>query len=171
MDLPDVLDVLTFNGNGAYTLREDNENGRMETAFVSKAEAGKQTVTVSVGGDACVASRKMNLEFRNIEKGSVRVYENGVLIDVRVKTDGCVTVMLPAVKAGAVYTVEVEYTENERRFRTRTVDALARLECKNECKQRILRGSWELSEEETLTFIRNFEELTENEKIYLTEEW
>ena len=171
VDLPDVLDVLTFNGNGAYTLREDNENGRMETAFVSKAEAGKQTVTVSVGGDACVASRKMNLEFRNIEKGSVRVYENGALIDVRVKTDGCVTVMLPAVKAGAVYTVEVEYTENERRFRTRTVDALARLECKNECKQRILRGSWELSEEETLTFIRNFEELTENEKIYLTEEW
>ena len=169
--LPDALDVLTFNGNGAYTLHEDNEKGRMETRFVSKAEVGKQTVEISVSGDECVASRRMKLEFRNIAKGNVKVYENGVLADAFVKTDSCVIVTLPAVKAGAVYTVEVEYLENTRRFRKRMIDALARFELLTTEKDHILRETWKLSEEETLDFIRGYDALSENEKIYVTEEW
>ena len=169
--LPDVLDVMTFNGNGAYTLHEDSEAGRMETRFVSEAQAGKQTVTVSVDGDACVSSRKMKLQFRNIEKGSVCVWENGTPVESIVKTDGYVTVTLPAVACGKSYTVEVSYTENEKRFRRRLVEALAHIEQKNTVKDQILRGTWELSEEDTLAFIRNHESLSENEKIYITEEW
>ena len=171
VELPDVLNVMTFNGNGAYTLREDNEKGRMETSFVSSAAEGKQTVEIKALGDECVASRKMNLEFRNIDKGTVRVYENGTLIDVRVKTDGFVTVMLPEVALGNTYTVEVEYTANEKRFRKRLVEALAHIECKNAVKDSILRGTWELSEQDTLRAIREREDLTQNEKIYMTEEW
>ena len=171
VELPDVLNVMTFNGNGAYTLREDNEKGRMETSFVSSAAEGKQTVEIKALGDECVASRKMNLEFRNIDKGTVRVYENGTLIDVRVKTDGFVTVMLPEVVLGNTYTVEVEYTANEKRFRKRLVEALAHIECKNAVKDSILRGTWELSEQDTLRAIREREDLTQNEKIYMTEEW
>jgi hypothetical protein len=171
VELPDVLDVLTFNGNGSYTLKEDNEKGRMETSFVSKAEAGKQTVEIKVCGDECIASRKMKLQFRNIEKGVVRVYENGALASASVKMDGFVTVTLSDVKAGASYTVEVEYEENVRRFRKRLVEALAHIELSTTNKDHILRSTREFSEVETLDYIRRYEKLTENEKIYMTEEW
>jgi hypothetical protein len=171
VELPDVLNVMTFNGNGAYTLHEDNEKGRMETSFVSTGAQGKQTVEIKALGDECVASRKMNLEFRNIDKGTVRVYENGTPIDVRVKTDGFVTVMLPEVALGNTYTVEVEYEENKERFHKRLIDALTFVELKNSVKNHILSTSWDISEEETLDFIKNCERLTENEKIYMTEEW
>ena len=171
IELPDVLNVMAFNGNGAYTLHEDNEAGRMETVFVSRAEDGKQTVEIAAGGDACIPSRMMKLEFRNIEKGSVRVYENGAPVDVQTKTDGFVTVTIPEVTLGKTYTVEVEYTESEKHFRRRLIDVLTRLEALHDTKEQILRGTWKLSEEETLDFIRNYDKLSENEKLYLIEEW
>ena len=171
VDLPDILNVMTFNGNGAYTLHEDNEKGRMETTFVSTGAEGKQTVEIKVFGEECIASRKMNLEFRNVDKGTVRVYENGAPIDVRVKTDGFVTVMLPEVALGNTYTVEVEYEENKKRFHKRLIEALTFIEHKNSGKNHILRTSWDISKEEMIDFIKNCEGLTENEKIYMTEEW
>lgn len=171
VDLPDVLDVLTFNGNGAYTLKEDNEKGRMETNFVSKAAEGKQTVEITVGGDECIASRKMKLQFRNIEKGAVRVYENGAPVSASVKMDGFVAVTLSDVKVGNVYTVEVEYTENEKYFQKRMTESLARIEYKTSGKDVLLRNAWQLSKQEMLDFVRNHEDLTENEKIYMTEEF
>jgi hypothetical protein len=88
-----------------------------------------------------------------------------------VKTDGFVTVTLSDVKVGAAYTVEVEYEENIRRFRKRLIEALAHIELRTTDKDHILRSTREFSEEETLDYIRSCEELTENEKIYLTEEW
>ena len=171
IDLPNVLNVMAFNGNGAYTLREDNETGRMETAFVSRAEEGKQTVEITVVGDACIPSRMLKLEFRNVENGNVRVYENGVPVDAQTKTDGFVTVTLPEVTLGKTYTVEVEYTESEKHFRRRLIDVLTRLEALHETKEQILRGTWKLSKEETLDFIRNYDKISENEKLYLIEEW
>jgi hypothetical protein len=169
--LPDVLDVMTFNGNGEYTLHEDSEAGRMETRFVSEAQANKQTVTVSVTGDACICGRKIKLEFRNIEKGSVCVSVNGTPVEASVKTDGFVNVTIPSVACGNTYIVEVSYVENEKRFRRRLIDALARFELTTAVKDGILRGTWQLSENDTLAFIRNHESLSENEKIYMTEEW
>ena len=166
-----MLDVLTFNGNGMYTLKEDNEKGRMETNFVSKAADGKQTVEITVSGDECIASRKMKLQFRNIEKGAVRVYENGALVSASVKMDGFVTVTLSDVKVGNVYTVEVEYTENEKYFQKRMTESLARIEYKTSGKDVLLRNAWQLSKQEMLDFVRNHEDLTENEKIYMTEEF
>lgn len=171
IDLPNVLNVMAFNGNGAYTLREDNETGRMETAFVSSAEEGKQTVEITVGGDACIPSRMLKLEFRNVENGNVRVYENGVPVDAQTKTDGFVTVTLPEVTLGKTYTVEVEYTESEKRFRRRLIDVLTRLEALHDTKENILRDTWKLTKEETLDFIRNYDKISENEKLYLIEEW
>ena len=171
VDLPDVLDVMTFNGNGAYTLKEDNEKGRMETSFVSKSADGKQTVEITVSGDECITSRKMKLQFRNIEKGTVHVYENGAPVSAPVKMDGFVTVTLSDVKAGVTYAVEVEYTENEKYFQKRMTESLARIEYTTAGKDVILRNTWHLSKQEMLDFIRNHEDLTENEKIYMTEEF
>jgi hypothetical protein len=128
-------------------------------------------VEIKVCGDECIASRKMKLQFRNIEKGVVRVYENGTPVSASVKMDGFVTVTLSDVKAGASYTVEVEYEDNVRRFRKRLVEALAHIELPTTNKDHILRSTREFSEAETLDYIRRYEKLTENEKIYMTEEW
>ena len=168
---PNHLNVMTFNGNGEYTLHEDGEQGRMNTRFVSKAEDGKQKVTITVSGDCCIETRKIRLEFRNIQKGKVHICVNGIPQEVSVKTDSCVIVTLPDVVLGSVYTVEVEPIEDEKFFQKRMVDHLARIECGNIEKNDLLRSIWTTSKEEVLNLIQNIEFFSANEKIYLTEEW
>ena len=171
IDFPDVLNVMTFNGNGEYTLHEDGENGRMDTRFVSVSEEGKQKVTITVSGDHCVKTRKVRLEFRNIQKGTVKVYADGALQTASVKTDGFVIVTLPDVRPDSVYTVEVEPIADEKYFYKRIIEALSRIECGNVDKNEFFRNMWKESEEEVLALIRNTDAFSENEKIYLTEEW
>ena len=171
IDFPDVLNVMTFNGNGEYTLHEDGENGRMDTRFVSVSEEGKQKVTITVSGDHCVKTRKVRLEFRNIQKGTVKVYADGALQTTSVKTDGFVIVTLPDVRPDSVYTVEVEPIADEKYFYKRIIEALSRIECGNVDKNEFFRNMWKESEEEVLALIRNTDAFSENEKIYLTEEW
>ncbi|MBQ3490846.1 MAG: alpha-xylosidase [Clostridia bacterium] len=171
ISFPDVLDVMTFNGNGEYTLHEYGEQGRMNTRFVSEQKDGKQKLTIIVSGDPCVVTRKMRLEFRNIQKGTVTVYADGILQDASVKTDAYIIVALPDVRHGSVYTVEVEPMEDAGYFHKRIVESLTRIECGNVNKQEFLRSIWEKTEEEVLELIRNSNEFSENEKIYLTEEW
>ncbi len=171
ISFPDILDVLTFNGNGEYTLHEYGEQGRMNTHFVSEQKDGKQKLTVTVSGDSCINERKMRLEFRNIQKGTVSVFANGIPQDVIVKNDSCVIVTLPNVNHGTVYTVEVEPADDERYFHKRFLDALARIECPNARKQELLHTVWKQTKDGVLELIRNSEAFSENEKIYLTEEW
>lgn len=171
IDFPDVLNVMTFNGNGEYTLHEDGENGRMDTRFVSVSEEGKQKVTITVSGDHFVKTRKVRLEFRNIQKGTVKVYADGALQTASVKTDGFVIVTLPDVRPDSVYTVEVEPIADEKYFYKRIIEALSRIECGNMDKNEFFRNMWKESEEEVLALIRNTDAFSENEKIYLTEEW
>lgn len=171
VDFPEILDVMVYNGNGEYTLHEDNQEVRMDTQFVSESESGKQKMTVTVSGDCCVDTRKIRLEFRNIPNGNVTVCINGIPREASVKTDSHVIVTLPDVKLGSVYTVEVEPTADETFFQKRIVDALARVECGNIEKNDLLRCIWTHTKEEVPDIIRNSEFLSENEKIYLTEEW
>lgn len=170
---PDVLDVMTFNGNGEYTLHEDCENGRMNTHFVSKFEEGKQKLTVNVHeyGKCGLETRKMKLEFRNIRKGIVKLFVNGVPQTASVKTDSYVIVTLPEVHPGFVYTVEVEPIEDEKYFYQRIIDFLSRIECTNVDKNEFYSKMQNLTREEVLDLIRNTEVFSENEKIYLTEEF
>ena len=85
--------------------------------------------------------------------------------------DGFVTVTLSDVKAGVSYAVEVEYTENEKYFQKRMTESLARIEYTTAGKDILLRNAWQLPKQEMLDFVRNHEDLTENEKIYMTEEF
>ena len=171
VDFPKILDVMVYNGNGEYTLHEDNQKGRMDTQFVSESENGKQKITVIVSGDCCVDTRKIRLEFRNIQKGKVSVYINGIPQEASVKMDSYVIVTLPDVNLRSVYTVEVESIADERFFQKRIVDALARVECGNVQKNDLLHSIWTYPKEEVLDIIWDSEFLSENEKIYLTEEW
>ena len=171
ISFPDILTVMTFNGNGEYTLHEDGEKGRMDTYFISKFEDGKQKLTITANGNCGLQTRKMNLEFRNIQKGMVTLFVNGVSQQVSVKTDSYVIVTLPDVHSGSVYTIEVEPIEDENYFYKRVIDFLSRIECGNVEKNEFYSNVWTKTKNEILDFIRNTETFSENEKTYLTEEW
>ncbi|MBE6665396.1 MAG: DUF4968 domain-containing protein [Ruminococcaceae bacterium] len=171
ISFPDSLNVMTFNGNGEYTLHEYDENGRMNTHFTSEFKDGKQKLTVTMSGDCCLETRKMQLEFRNIQKGKVTVCVNGIPVQSPVKTDAYVMVTLPDVSFGSVYTIEVEPIEDERYFYKRTIDFLSRIECGHVKKREFLRNILTQTKEEVLKFIAVSEDFSENEKIYLTEDW
>ena len=173
IDFPDVLNVMTFNGNGEYTLHEDGENGRLDTHFVSKAEDGKQKLTVSANayGKCDIGTRKIRLEFRNIQKGTVKLCVNGIPQPASVKTDSYVIVTLPEVHPGFVYTIEVEPIEDKKYFYKHLIDFLSRIECSNVDKNEFFRNMWKETQEDVLDLIRNTEVFSENEKIYLTEEF
>lgn len=110
-DEPDALDVLTTKGNGTYTLREDSG----KTVFTAQAENGVQTVTIVA--DETVKTRRVRLEFRNIETGIARVTVNGRQTRFTYDDDGFVSVEIPALKGGKTYRVTLTYTENEREKR------------------------------------------------------
>ncbi len=168
IELPDSLTVIATNGNGEYTLHEDIESRRMDTHFCAKAENGKQTVTILAIGDECVSERKMRMEFRNIARGNVAVYADGAPICADIKTDEYVIVTLPSVHFGTTYTIEVEYTNDERYRNKRLLAALTRIHIKNNDKDEFLR-KLSLTDTELYEDIMKNDKLTENEKIYLTE--
>jgi hypothetical protein len=161
---PDKLKVLVFNGDGKYTLRE--ENG--ETCFRTSAEAGKQTLAFTAGEGPC--ERRVTLEFRNIKDGEVCVLANGVSVDADIHIDEFVCATFDTVP-GVEYTVEVIYTADAREYcNERYLWALTRLELSNREKEKLWRLR-ELDDKELMRRIMTWEGLTENEKIRLTESW
>jgi alpha-glucosidase (family GH31 glycosyl hydrolase) len=161
---PDKLRVMVFNGDGAYTLREDSG----ETRFSSKASDGKQTLTFTA--DEGTVGRRVTLEFRNVKDGEVTVYAGGKAIEADVRADDFVSVSFDAVP-GTEYTVEVAYTYGAREYRNdRLVWALTRLSLPMSNKDRIWKWA-SLDDKELMRNIMTAEYLTENEKIRLTEGW
>ena len=152
VDLPKVLDLLIFNGSGAYTLHEDNDGKRLDTVFTSEAGEGMQRVTI------CPAmSRRISLEFRNITDGEVAVKCDGCKHDFILKSDSFLTVELE-VRAGAQYTVEVCYTESIReKFIERLRYNLTRFEIKTEVKNKLYGELVYASPEKISEIIENFD--------------
>lgn len=132
IDLPKVLDLLIFNGDGLYTLHEDNDGKGLDTVITSEAGEGVQRVTI------CSAmSRKIHLEFRNVTDGEVIVKCDGCKEQFTFKSDSFLIVELE-VRANAQYTVEVCYTDNIReKFIERLRYNLTRFEIKTEVKNRL----------------------------------
>ena len=165
ISLPDRLTVMSFLGDGEYTLREDGA----ETRFVSRVADGVQTVTVCPSEGA--VTRKLRLELRNIARGEVRVYADGKEIDAEVYEDGYLTVILDEVRGGACYTVETAFTASAREYRdARYLYALTRMELSVSCKT-VLWSARELSDRELYETIMARTDVTENEKLRLTEAW
>jgi hypothetical protein len=159
------LKVMAFNGDGEYLFREDNAT----TRFVSKAEEGKQTISIMASENAI--TRKMTLELRNIPDGKVTVYADGVKCDADINADGYLIVTLDNVKPNVVYTVEVEYTPDARAYRNaRYLDILTKIEVGTYYKDRLLQYS-ENEDAVMRASILLDGMLTENEKIRFTESW
>ncbi len=161
---PDKLRVMLFCGDGEYTLREDSG----ETRFITKAEEGKQTVFFEASHGT--VKRGVTLEFRNIKDGEVRVYADGVPVEAELHIDEFVSASFE-VLPDVAYTVEVEFTFDEREYRTsRYLWALSRLELTTSAKAELWRLH-ELDDKELMRSIMTMEGLTQNEKIRLTEGW
>ena len=94
IDLPDALDVLVFSGDGSFTLKEDDAQGkRQETGFTVSEDCENREITVTVrrktqkaAGLAAAAAgakpqalsagtseRRYTFELRNIYDGEVKV--------------------------------------------------------------------------------------------------
>lgn len=132
IDLPKVLDLLIFNGDGSYTLHEDNDGKRLDTVFTSEAGEGVQHITVSPA-----VSRKIKLELRNIQDGKATIKCNGLMVEYAAKSDSFLCIEFD-VSEGAEYDVEVRYTsDSHRKFVERVEYNLTRFEIKTEVKNRL----------------------------------
>jgi hypothetical protein len=163
-DIPDKLRVMVFNGNGEYTLFEDEEN----TRFVSKSDNGKQTVLFEATEKSI--ERGITLEFRNIKDGKVSVLADGKPIYAEVRGDDFVIVKIDSALPGVIYVVEVEFEEDAKRHRNdRFLYALTRMEIET----KLQRWIWKLhdidDDKELIRQLFTYPGLTENERIRLTE--
>ena len=166
IDLPDALKVMAFNGNGEYTLYED----KAETKFISKKNTGKQTVFIESTENSI--ERSIKLEFRNITDGRVFVLADGKPIEAEVRSDDFLTVTIPCVLPGVIYVVEAEYKEDRRKYRdTKFIQALSCLELTTSLKHKLLNLHNIDDDKEFMRTVMLESELTENEKIKLTEAW
>ena len=162
---PDHLRVLSFNGNGAYTLREESGN----TLFTAKEEDGKQTVTIKA--ESGVITRKITLEMRNIKNGKVTVLKDGAPIDALTYVDDYLSIEIEDVTPDALYTVEVAFCNDPAAYRDdRFLYALTRLSADHDRKEYL----WNLAKRSD-SILKNAilaeNDLTTNEKIFLTEGW
>ncbi len=140
---PDALDVLVTNGNGTYTLREDDENGNAAaTTFISHAEEGKQTLTICCSDTRGVTPpRRMTVQFRNIPTGEVSVKKNQEAIPFAWDDNGYLTVTCENVTSENLYEIEVIYTPRTALAfcHERYLYALSRIECPNPAKWDLVR--------------------------------
>lgn len=165
-ELPDLLKVMCFNGNGEYTLREDNAS----TTFTSTASDGKQTVSIKASEGS--VARKITLEMRNIKKCNVCAYANGESIDVDVRGNDYANITIDSVVPNVEYTIVVEYVHDAFEYRNeRYVEALTQIEVSNDYKLELWKLRTIKDDKEFLRNIMTQKELTENEKICLTEAW
>ncbi|MBQ8380822.1 MAG: DUF5110 domain-containing protein [Clostridia bacterium] len=125
---PKSLGLDVYNGDGSYTLYEDDEKGTAAfTVFNTTSDEGTVTVDVSFTGDFSVLpeGREMTFSFKNIvvntsvdmgigltEKrfANVEVFRNGERIDAKVTKYGEVKVTVSDIDYGAEYKVRVIYS-------------------------------------------------------------
>ena len=132
---PLKLEANIYNGNGNYTLYEDNGNDKKAfTVFHVTNSNGKQTVNISFTdeGDVIPQDRDITLVFKNInghpldvigspkeDNIKVSVYADERPVEALVDTFGAVSVTLENVDVSLSYTISVEYDEPDALVRAR----------------------------------------------------
>ncbi len=171
---PDRLDVMVFNGTGAYTLHEDKGDARMATHFAAEGTEGKQTLTVKASGDLSILpTRTYRLEFRNIRTGTITVQKDGKAIDF--EKDGAgdyLVVTLRDASAASEYTVTVTYERNATDFRNERMQyVLMRLEGDYGKLSKFFRAFRPMSDEEGAAHVLACDLFTARQKKRLLEAW
>ena len=129
VDNPKALTAEIYNGNGSYTLYEDNELGvAAYTEFVNTEDGNTQTVKVSFSGDFSVLpeGRSIRFLFKNIvvntqidseigleeeRYANITVLKNGKPISAEIRKYGMVSVKVSDIDYGATYEIKVEYSK------------------------------------------------------------
>lgn len=172
---PESINMMVFNGNGSYTLHEDDcgKGEFMHTAFRSALEGNKQTVTFSASGDtSLVPSRTYRLEFRNVIGGDVKVLANGKETEFDTDLGDYLTVIIENVDPAVEYTVEVSFNDDRRAYRnSRLLYNMMRLEGDHDTRAAWLEDMFKLDDEECRDYVTNKTSLTKNEKKRLCEAW
>ncbi len=139
---PDVFRVMVANGNGTYTLHEeDGEGGFVHTVMeASVLQKGKQKFTIrEEGGEGIPQKRTYHVEFVNLNRGEISVMADGVPHPFTWDDDEKLTVTLSDVTPLVTYEIVVSYPERDALafYKARYLWALQRLPCGNDLRSRI----------------------------------
>ena len=115
--------------------------------------------------------RKITLEMRNIKTGKVTVLKDGAPVDAITYADDYLSIEIEDVTPDALYTVEVAFCNDPAAYRDdRFLYALTRLSADHDRKEYL----WNLAKRSD-GILKNAilaeNDLTTNEKIFLTEGW
>lgn len=173
INIPDILNVMVFNGNGEYTLHEDVNGSYMNTVFRSTEENGKQILRISIEGDKSVMSeRTYKFEFRNIPKGNIKAFADGKDAPFEYDVGEYLTVILREVRSDAVYTIEIDHKRNCREYRnSRLLYSFMRIQGEYQSKRNWYSCMIDYDDEQCYHLIDTNSILTDNEKKRLKEAW
>ncbi len=169
----DILEVMAFNGNGSYTLHEDKDGRFMHTSFVSSLSDCAQTVKISTQGDKLMSKRTYKLQLRNIRKGTVSVYADGMPVACDVDDTGeYIEVLIKDAKLGKEYTVKTEFEDDRREYRnSRFFYTLLRIEAEAYPKEWLRCELNRLSDGDARSRIDKCNKYTELQRRRIKEAW
>ncbi len=111
---PDMLKVYITNGNGSYTLHEEQEGKRIDTIFVSEKKEDVQKVRFSckIGAEGFdTKPRRYQFVFCNILSGEVTVKGDDKAHPAHVDDNECLHVTIEKIVPGVQYEISVLFAE------------------------------------------------------------
>lgn len=126
IELPEVLRIMSFQGNGSYKLYEDKDGHRATTLFCSEyLEDKKHKITICEKDEhGILPIREFRVELRNILNGEIEVLENGKSVDFRVRRGEYITVILPNVNAESMYEIIVNEVSTEEQKKQKAIQRI-----------------------------------------------
>lgn len=138
---PEQLKVYITNGNGSYTLYEEQDGKRIDTTFVSEQKEDVQKVRFSCKIEAAgigTKPRRYQFVFCNILSGEVIVKADDKAYPVKVDDNGRLHVTIEGVASGVQYEISVHFVEQADKKRIEAIcKIITRLEMDNNQKNKI----------------------------------
>ncbi len=154
---PTELEVRIYNGDGVYSLYEDNDTAEAFTSFTLKGDMSRQNVTISVAGDTSVIpkGRSLTLSFPNMiirhpadfavgikrQPPKVTALKNGIPCEVKIKALSELRVSICDLDPNATYDICVSDEPMERisEFRRAIIGKLQKVQGEFSDRDRICR--------------------------------
>ncbi len=156
---PDVFDIMVANGNGTYTLHEDDEKGkRIDTVFKTvRVSDTVQTFDIYCGYKGALPKRNYRIAFKNIPTGDVKVIANDVAIPFTWDDDGHLVVTFTGAETMVNYHIEVTYqkTDVRKKRNERLLYSMIRFSGDYQYKNRLYKKLCEEDDETCRDLIRS----------------
>lgn len=137
---PKELEIRVYNGNGKYTLYEDNQTNKFATHFELKDEGKRLTLLInsSLNNGVIPNDRRLRVVFKNIRKGTLEVFANGKKARFEKYESNRLSFEL-MFKANTQYQIEVCYSsfDDLQRLKEKSVKVLHEFELDNKIKHSI----------------------------------